>query len=163
MATKAIGKDAAGYDVLRVAIKELLNSFPLLDDGEKIKYEELDTDGGIAFYADAGALILTESEDVLGVTHRDCQYPFFVVYRTASNKERQKLSVQKFLDELGRWICGEPTQEAERLEAYPELSGGREIKTITRDNSYGLEPNENGVQDWLLPITVKYHHEFEAI
>lgn len=161
---KPIGKDADGKDILADAIKSLLNQFPGLHDGEKIKYEELGTDSGIAFYADAGALIYSEKEDVCGTMHQVCQYPFIVVYRTASDKERQKLSVQRFLDNLGKWICREPVAVdgvETRLSAFPELSRGRVIKRITRDNSYGTEPQTNGVQDWLLPITVKYEYEWE--
>lgn len=161
---KPIGKDADGKDILADAIKSLLNQFPGLHDGEKIKYEELGTDSGIAFYADAGALIYSEKEDVCGTMHQVCQYPFIVVYRTASDKERQKLSVQRFLDNLGKWICREPVAVdgvETRLSAFPELSRGRVIKRITRDNSYGTEPQANGVQDWLLPITLKYEYEWE--
>ena len=108
MDNKPIGKDADGKDILADAMKSLLNQYPGLHDGEKIKYEELGTDSGIAFYADAGALIYSEKEDVCGMMHQVCQYPFIVVYRTASDKERQKLSVQRFLDNLGKWICREP-------------------------------------------------------
>lgn len=161
---KPIGKDADGKDILADAMKSLLNQYPGLHDGERIKYEELGTDSGIAFYADAGALIYSEKEDVCGTMHQVCQYPFIVVYRTASDKERQKLSVQRFLDNLGKWICREPVTVDDvetRLSAFPELSLGRVIKRITRDNSYGTEPQANGVQDWLLPITVKYEYEWE--
>lgn len=161
---KPIGKDADGKDILADAIKTLLNQYPGLHDGEKIKYEELGTDSGIAFYADAGALIYSEKEDVCGTMHQVCQYPLIVVYRTASDKERQKLSVQRFLDNLGKWICREPVAVdgiETRLSAFPELSRGRVIKRITRDNSYGTEPQANGVQDWLLPITVKYEYDWE--
>jgi hypothetical protein len=161
---KPIGKDADGKDILADTMKSLLNQYPGLRDGERIKYEELGTDSGIAFYADAGALIYSEKEDVCGTMHQVCQYPFIVVYRTASDKERQKLSVQRFLDNLGKWICREPVAVDDvetRLSAFPELSRGRVIKRITRDNSYGTEPQANGVQDWLLPITVKYEYEWE--
>lgn len=37
------------------------------------------------------------------------------------------------------------------------------IKRITRDNSYGLEPQESGVQDWLLPLSVRYENAYEVI
>ena len=128
--------------------------------------QELGKESGIAFSADNGALIYSEKEDVCGVMHQVCQYPFYVVYRTASDKERQKLSVQKFLDNLGKWICREPViinGSETRLNAFPELSQGRVIKRITRDNSYGLEPQESGVQDWLLPLSVRYENTYEVI
>ena len=152
---KPIGKDATGYEILTEAMKELLNQYPGLNEDETIKFEELKEDSGIAFSADSGALVFSEKEDIIGNLHQVCQYPFFVVYRTASEKERQKISVQKFLDSLGKWICREPVVingQEERLIEFPDLSGGRIINRITRDNSYGLEPQENGVQDWLLDV-----------
>lgn len=164
MADKPIGKDADGYEILTEAMKDLLNQYPGFHEGERVKYEELGTDGGISFYADAGSLVYSEKEDVCGMMHQICRYPFLVVLRTASDRERQKLSVQSFMDNLGKWICREPVviDGAEtRLEAFPELSRGRTIKRITRDNSYGTEPQENGTQDWLLPITVQYEYEWE--
>ena len=161
---KPIGKDAEGYEILTEAMKGLLNQYPGLYDDEKIKYEELESGSGISFYADTGALVFSEKEDICGMMHQVCQYPFIVVYRTASEKERQKLSVQEFLDNLGKWICREPVTvngKETRLSAFPTLSRGRVIKRISRDNSYGTEPNANVVQDWLLPITVKYNYDWE--
>lgn len=161
---KVIGRDASGFDILTRAVKSLLNQYPGLEDGEVIKFEELGKESGIAFSADNGALVYAETEDVCGFRHQKCQYPFYVVYRTASNKERLKLSAQEFLDSLGKWLCQEPvvingTQT--RLAAFPALSEGRIIKRITRDNSYGLEPNADAVQDWVLPVTVQYTNDIE--
>lgn len=162
---KPIGKDATGYEVLTEAMKDLLNRFPGLYEGEEVKYEELGEDSGIAFSNDAGALVYTEREDVIGGVHQTCQYPFFIVYRAASSaKERQKMSIQEFLDAFGKWLCREPTvieDETYKLDGYPKLAGTRQIKKITRDNSYGTEPQENGVQDWLLPVTVQYTNDFK--
>ena len=162
---KPIGKDATGYEVITEAMKDLLNQFPGLYDGEDVKYEELAADSGIAFSNDAGALIYTEREDVTGGVHQTCRYPFFIVYRAASSaKERQKMSIQEFLDAFGKWLCREPAVidgETYKLSGYPKLSGSRQIKKITRDNSYGTEPQENGVQDWLLAVTVQYTNDFK--
>lgn len=163
---KPIGKDATGYEVITEAMKDLLNRFPGLLPGEEVKYEELGEDIGIAFSNDAGALVYTEREDVIGGVHQTCQYPFFVVYRSASSaRERQKMSIQEFLDALGKWLCGEPAVidgEFYKLSVYPTLASGRKITKISRDNSYGVEPQENGVQDWLLPVTVEYENKFDT-
>lgn len=162
---KPIGKDATGYEVLTEAMKDLLNQFPGLYENEEVKYEELADDSGIAFSNDSGALVYTETEDIIGGVHQTCQYPFFIVYRAASSaKERQKMSIQEFLDAFGKWLCREPAVidgETYKLSGYPKLSGSRQIKKITRDNSYGTEPQENGVQDWLLPVTVQYTNNFK--
>lgn len=162
---KPIGKDATGYEVLTEAMKDLLNQFPGLYEGEEVKYEELADDSGIAFSNDSGALVYTETEDIIGGVHQTCRYPFFIVYRAASSaKERQKMSIQEFLDAFGKWLCREPAVingETYKLAGYPKLAGTRQIKKITRDNSYGTEPKENGVQDWLLPVTVQYTNDFK--
>lgn len=162
---KPIGKDATGYEVITEAMKDLLNQFPGLLPGEQVKYEELKKDQGIAFSNDSGALVYSETEDVIGGVHQTCQYPFFIVYRSAgSAREAQKMSIQEFLDAFGKWLCQEPAvidEETYKLSSYPKLAGTRQIKRITRDNSYGTEPQESGVQDWLLPVTVQYTNDFE--
>ena len=161
---KPIGKDASGYDVLTIAVKALLNQFPGLYENETVKFEELGEDSGIAFSADNGALIFSETEDVLGGVSQTCQYPFYIIYRTSSTKERQKMSIQEFLDTFGKWLCREPVVidvSEQRLSNYPTLSQGRKITKVTRDNSYGLEPQESGVQDWILPVSIEYKYDFE--
>lgn len=161
---KPIGKDASGYDVLTIAVKDLLNQFPGLYENETVKFEELGEDSGIAFSADNGALIFSETEDVLGGVRQTCQYPFYIIYRTSSTKERQKMSIQEFLDTFGKWLCREPVVidgSEQRLSNYPTLSQGRKITKVTRDNSYGLEPQESGVQDWILPVSIEYKYDFE--
>lgn len=162
---KPIGKDATGYEVITEAMKDLLNQFPGLLPGEQVKYEELKEDQGIAFSNDSGALVYSETEDIIGGVHQTCQYPFFIVYRSAgSAREAQKMSIQEFLDAFGKWLCREPAmidEEVYKLSSYPKLAGTRQIKRITRDNSYGTEPQENGVQDWLLPVTVQYKNDFK--
>ena len=162
---KPIGKDATGYEVITEAMKDLLNQFPGLLPGEQVKYEELKEDQGVAFSNDSGALVYSETEDVIGGVHQTCQYPFFIVYRSAgSAREAQKMSIQEFLDAFGKWLCQEPAvidEETYKLSSYPKLAGTRQIKRITRDNSYGTEPQESGAQDWLLPVTVQYTNDFE--
>lgn len=163
---KPIGIDTTGFELITNAVKDLLNQYPGLHENETILFEELSEDSGIAFSADNGALIMTETVDVTDHVKQTCQYPFYVVYRTASNLESQKLSIQTFLDNLGRWLCREPVliDETEyRLKTFPDLAGGREIKKITRLNSYGLEPSADGVQDWLLPLTVQYTNEYDEV
>ena len=154
---KPIGLDSTGYEVLTKAVLALLMEYGELV-GREIYFEDI-SQSGIAFSADDGALIMTETPDILGGYTQTCQYPFYVVYRTASTQERMKLQVQTFLDSLGKWLCMEPAEvngEIHTLSKYPDLTQGRKITRVTRLNSYGLEPNADGVQDWLLPVTVQY-------
>lgn len=160
---KPIGVDATGYELLTKAVKALLNQYPGLDH-RKIYFEELGEDCGIAFSADAGALVMSERRSITDHVMQTCQFPFLVVYRVTATREFQKLNVANFLDSLGKWICKEPVEiggTEYRLSAYPALSEGRRITRITRNNSYGTQPNENGSQDWILPVSVQYTNEFD--
>lgn len=160
---KPIGVDATGYEVLTNAVLALLSSYPGLNSKE-IFFEELSESSGLAFSADSGALIMSERRDITDHVKQECQFPFFVIYRTASTKEFEKLRVQDFLDTFGKWLCKEPANingEVVLLASYPELSRGRKITRVTRSNSYGLTPNPDGVQDWLLPVIVQYTNEFD--
>lgn len=160
---KPIGADVSGFEILTNAVLELLSQFPGLNSRE-ILFEELDKESGIAFSANNGALVMSERRSITDHVRQNCQYPFFIVYRTASTQEYQKLQVQAFFDAIGKWLCREPAVvngETVRLTQYPALSDNRKITRITRSNSYGLEPNEDGVQDWLMPVTVEYTNEFD--
>lgn len=159
---KIIGYDVTGYEILTNAVLALLAQFPGLN-GREILFEELG-ESGIAFSADNGALIISERRSITDHVMQTCQFPFFIVYRATSTKEFQKLQAQSFFDAIGKWICKEPVTiggEMTRLSGYPQLSDGRKITKVTRSNSYGLEPNEDGVQDWLMPVTVEYTNEFD--
>lgn len=160
---KPIGVDATGYELLTKAVLELLGQFPGLN-GKEIYFEELGAESGLSFSADSGALVMSEKRSITDHVVQTCQFPFFVVYRSASTGEYQKLQVQSFLDSLGKWLCKEPADingTTYRLSDYPALSDDRKITRVTRSNSYGTVPQENGVQDWLLPVTVQYTNEFD--
>lgn len=161
-----IGSDASGYVILRDAMLDLVNQFPGLLTGETVKFEELGSESGIAISDNSGAKVYTEDTYVSGGRSQKCRYPFYIVYRAASSaKERQKMSIQEFLEMFGNWLCREEAVidgETYRLTSYPELSGDRKITRISRENSYGTEPQENGVQDWVLPVTVEYSNYIKA-
>ena len=159
---KILKEDVRGFDVLQKAVVELLNSYPGLD-GREITFGGLTEDGGIAVQTDSGTLVRSEIHDITGGVYRECQFPFYVVYRGDTSTERQRLLVTEFLTNLGAWICCEPVTIGgveHRLSEYPALTGGRTIINIDPSNNYALIPNENGTQDWVLPVTVAYTHEF---
>lgn len=158
-----IGVDVSGYEVLTKAVAELLNQYPGLDD-KIVTFEELGATSGIAFAADNGALVMSERRNILDHVTQTCSFPFYIVYRSASTRAAQKIYIQTFLDSIGKWLCGEYAEvdgELTRLESYPALAQGRKITKVTRNNSYGTEPDDKGVQDWLLPVTVEYTNEFD--
>lgn len=153
------------YDAMTSAILSLLGKYPGLNDKE-ILYEELEESHGIAIFADAGEIVMSEKKSITDHVTQQCQYPFNVIYRTESTTESQKLNVQGFLDTLGKWLCKEPVvinRQEHQLRSYPQLAGGREIKRIIRSNSYGAQPSESGAQDWVLPVRVEYTHEFDIM
>ena len=162
---KPIGTDATGYEYMKKAVKDLLNTFPGLD-GRKIYFEEIGEESGIAFSADAGALVMSERRSITDHIAQNCQFPFLVIYRTTATREFQKLTVSNFLDTLGKWLCKEPVEiegAVHRLTAYPTIADGRKITRVTRNNSYGTVPNENQSQDWILPVSVQYTYEFDIL
>lgn len=160
---KPVAADASGYEVVTDAVQRLLGEYPGLD-GRTILYDELGETDGIAFSSDSGPVVMTERRSITDHVRQNCQYPFFVIYRSASTREYQKLYVQKFLDGLGKWLCKEPVEidgVEHRLQSYPDLSDGRIITRVTRENPYALVPNENKSQDWMLPVVIQYTNEFD--
>lgn len=159
---KPIGLDGGGFEILKEAVLTLLNEYPGLD-GRVISFSGLTEDGGISMEPESGSLIFTETKNIIGDVKQTCQFPFFVVYRASVSSEFLKMGINEFLDTLGAWICREPVTvngTEYQLTKYPALTGGRKITGVTRFNSYAIEPNQNNTQDWVIPITVNYTHEF---
>lgn len=159
-----IGADPAGCSVLTGAMKELLNRYPGLPEGGTVRFEQVEEDGDICFSNDAGALVYSETRDITDNVRQTCRYPFYLVYRVKTGRESGKLSAYEFVDSFAKWLCGEPVTvngEECRPGAYPKLDKGRRITRITRQNTYGSDPKEDGTQDWIAPVTVEYTNEFE--
>ena len=151
-------KSDSGERFVREAVLDLLNQFP--NNPSTIRYGFLDDDGGISMEVDMGAVVLFESKDIIGNIHKRCQYPFIVVVRGDTSGEWQKINVSDYLEKLGSWLCREPGSDT--IAQYPNLSGGRKITGIERSNVYALVPNENHTQDWCLPVTVNYTHDYQS-
>lgn len=159
---KPLGLDGEGFDILKNAVLTLLNQYPGLDE-KSIVFSNLSEDSGISMEPENGTLIYSQKTDIIGNVRQECQFPFYVVYRSGANSEYLKFNISKFLDNLGAWICREPViidGEVFQLAEFPKLTGQRKITNVTRFNSYALEPNQNETQDWVIPITVHYTHEF---
>lgn len=164
MEQKPLGIDGSGYEILKNAVLDLLNVFPGLN-GDLITFSGLSEDGGISMEPDSGTLIYKEKRDITGGVSRECQFPFFVVYRSGASSPALKMGISEFLDILSAWLCREPVTidgKTYQLTEYPNLTGGRAITHATRFNSYALDPNPNNTQDWVVPITVHYKHEFNV-
>ena len=161
---KPVKYDAGVEQIITDVIGNLLNQYPGLLESERIRFSSLKEDSGIAFYPVSGAKVMTESKDVLGKVSQQCNYPFYVVYRTATDSENSKRDIKEFLDKLGDWIDMQPViieGQTYQLKSYPKLSDNREIKEISvTDVASPGTPNENGVQDWVIGISFKYQKTF---
>lgn len=156
--------DVDGYEIVSKAIQDLLNSFPGLLDGESIKFSTLEEESGISFYPISGAVIAQETTSVTGKVNQLCNYPFYVVYRTAADSPNSKLDIKEFLDNLGKWLELQPVMidgETQKLEEYPALTNGREITEIARQTPAYLDnTSEGNVQDWVISLALKYGNIF---
>lgn len=156
--------DVDGYEIVTNAIKDLLNSFPMLGIDETIRFSTLGEDSGISFYPVSGAVIATETTSVTGKVNQLCNYPFYIVYRTAADGQNAKISIKEWLDSLGKWLEKQPilvAGETEQLTEYPTLTGGREITEIARQTPAFLnETNSENVQDWVISLALKYRNIF---
>jgi hypothetical protein len=164
-AEKTIKYDIDGYDILTDALKTLLNQYPGLEAGEKIKFTTLKEDSGIAFEPVSGAVIYSSKKYITGLTDQLCDYPFYIIYRTALDSQESKIDIKEFLDNMGKWLEKQPVaidNTDYKLDQYPPLKNGRTIEEITRTSpSYPEELQENGVQDWVIGMTLRYRYKFK--
>ena len=100
MAENEIKYDVDGYEAITAALRELINSFPGLAQGDEIAFSVLSEDSGKAIFPVSGAIIETEKRFILGDVRQVCLYPFYVVYRAAGLSENRKAAVKEWLDNL---------------------------------------------------------------
>lgn len=164
MAEKVVRYDIDGYEVITSALRDLVNQFPGLDEGDEILYSVLNENSGKALFPVNGATIENEAKDIIGNTKQICVYPFYVIYRAAGLTEERKASVKEWLDNLGRWLERQPVEingEVYRLESYPILKGNREFMSISRQSpSYCQSVNDNKSENWSIAISARYSNEF---
>lgn len=161
---KPVKYDSGVEQIITDVIGEILNQYPALIKGEKIKFSVLEEDSGIAFYPVSGAKVITESKDITDRVTQTCNYPFYVVYRSATTTENSKRDIKEFLDKLGDWIDMQPVLidgELYQLKEYTELSDNRKIEEISVTDVANPEaPNEDGVQDWVIGLSFRYKKIF---
>jgi hypothetical protein len=156
--------DVDGYDIITNAINDLLNQYPGLLEGEQIKFSTLGEESGIAFYPVTGAAISSEKVSVTGKVNQLCNYPFYIVYRTATESANSKIDIKEFLDNLGRWLERQTIKigsETYKLPGYPVLTDGRAITEIVRQAPAYLDyVSENNVQNWVISFVFRYRNIF---
>lgn len=164
MSDKPIRYDLDGFDYVSSALSELLNTFPGITT-ENISFTSLSEDGGVAFVPIQGAAIETEKEDITGHVKQVCSYPFYVMYRMSGTSEKSKINVKEWLDNLGKWLEGEPISIKGKeyiLSEYPTLQSNRRFKVIERQTpSYLSGKNSNNSEDWVIMMNARYTNEFD--
>lgn len=161
---KQVRYDVDGADVLTATLRELINQYPGLDEGDEIAFSTLEKDSGKAMFPVSGSVIESDKEDILGHVTQICVYPFFVIYRAAGLNEDRKASVKEWLDNLGKWLERQPVRinNAEfKLDEYPKLTGNRKILSISRQSPGYLDTvNDNLSENWAIQISARYRNEF---
>lgn len=159
---KILGYDVDGEEAVTNLLSQLLNEFPT---SKAITFSNLNKDSGFSFYPVSGAAIHEEKENICGTVTQICQYPFVIVYRQAPRLDKQKIKIKELLDSIGKWLEGQTVtidSETLTLSDYPKLSGDRKIKSIRRTTpAYVEETAEDGTQDWIIQMNLKYENKFE--
>lgn len=161
---KQVRYDLDGYEVITSALRELLNQYPGLPEGDEIAFSTLGAESGKAMYPITGAIIETERKDILGGVTQVCLYPFFVIYRASGLSEGRKAAVKEWLDNLGRWLERQTVNVNGSdyvLESYPPLTGRRAFLSIQRQTPAYLDnTQDNNAEDWAIHISARYRNEF---
>ena len=162
---KTVKYDIDGYEAVTSALRELLNQYPGLSEGDEIAFSTLGEDSGKAMFPTSGAVIETERRSVTGKVTEVCLYPFYVIYRASGLNENRKAKVKEWLDTLGKWLEQQKVliDGAEyRLEEYPPLTDGRKFLSINRQTpSYLDTVNENQSENWAIYISARYQYEYQ--
>jgi hypothetical protein len=148
------------YDSLTEAVDQLLNRFPVLGEGERIRFSSLEDTSvgetaGLAWFPLEGEAVESVKGSVGGRTVSDCRYPVKAVMRI-SPEETKRRDAKKFLDALGEWVFSLPKED------YPELAGKKRLTGIV-PQSWGFreKPEGGGWEDWAITLSFRYTWEQE--
>ena len=161
---KTVKYDIDGYEAVTVALRELINQYPALSEGDEIAFSMLGEDSGKAMFPVSGAVIETERRSVTGKVTEVCLYPFYVIYRAAGLSENNKARIKEWLDSLGKWLEQKkvPINGTEYLlDEYPPLTDGRKFLSISRQTPAYLDTvNENQSENWAIYISARYQYDY---
>lgn len=159
--------DIDGDEAVSAALLELLNTFPGLQQGQRIGFSTLGERHGLAFFPISGAAITAERRSITGHVAQTCSYPFTIIYRAAPKDDDQRMRAKEFLDTLGKWLERQPvivSGNTVQLTAYPALaSGNRAITTISRTSpAYLFSATQDGIEDWTIYARLDYSNDFDT-
>lgn len=164
MADKQVKYDVDGYEAVTAALRELLNQYPALPDGDEISFSTLSENRGKAMFPVSGSVIETERQSVTGKVTEICLYPFYVIYRAGGLSADNKARIKEWLDNLGKWleqkkVLIDGTEYL--LGEYPPLTDGRKFLSISRQTPAYLDTvNEDKSENWAIYISARYQNEY---
>lgn len=162
---KQVKYDVDGYEAVTSALRELVNQYPALSDGDEIAFSTLGENSGKAMFPVSGAAVETSKKSVTGKVTEVCLYPFYVIYRASGLSENRKAKVKEWLDNLGKWLERKKVLingEEFLLEEYPTLTDGRDFLSINRQTPAYLDnTSENQTEDWAIYISARYVYEYK--
>lgn len=161
---KQVKYDIDGYEAVTSALRELLNQYPALSEGDEITFSTLGEDSGKAMFPISGSVIETEKQSITGKVTEICLYPFYVIYRASGLNENRKARVKEWLDNLGKWLEQKKVSingEEYQLMELPPLTDGRKFISIRRQTPAYLDTiNENQSENWAIYISASYQYEY---
>ena len=132
---------------------EILNQYPGLMSGESVVFGDSTHSDGLAMYPISGALVISETEDVLGGVESTRQYPFYLVYKVGQGSANRAISVKEFLDGVGMWL--------EKQDLSHLVTGDITIEEIKRQSVAAMDSvEEDGTQNWTISIALSYTKRF---
>lgn len=158
--------DLDGYEYVTDALMEMANSYPGLNKmfNEHFEFTNADPEDGLTIMATSGSVIYDERESITGHVKQECAYPFLVVYKASGLSQKRKIQIKEWMDTFARWLTRQPVTIDNKtyvLSQWPELTGGRVIRTIERQSPcYLAQINEDKSEIWTMDLTIRYRNEF---
>lgn len=133
---------------------DFLNKYPDFEVGESIVFGDSTHSTGLAMYPVTGVLVISETEDITGHHVKNCQYPFYLVYKVGQGSAARAISIKEFLDDIGQWCERQDYDSLDTSEV--------KVTSIARQTVAAMDSIEvDGTQNWIISITMFYTREWQ--
>lgn len=151
----AIRSDTSVGDSITAELVKLLNRYPDLLPGEKIVFAYGLDKGNILVFPIQSALVIDETEDILGNHKENCQYTVMLIYKVGRDSSGSRVAIADFLASLGNWV---EQQDYKHMTFDIDI----DIISIKRTSIAYLDSvEEDGVENWAQQLTVYYTREYQ--